>query len=140
MLDAVEATGRPAPRGRRIMVRGVVESWIRMDGRRSPANRLPLAVHGTVLTGMPEDPAAALNRLYAEVDRIRAKPEPNGTQSMAVDHDGIVKRFKISMGAGTRPDTITTNGIHLTREKRPVMTMTPPATSLTSPSAVTSWT
>jgi hypothetical protein len=58
--------------------RRVVESWIRMDGRRSPASRLPLAIHGTVLAGMPEDPAAALARIYAEVDRIRAKPEPKG--------------------------------------------------------------
>lgn len=58
--------------------RRVVESWIRMDGRRSPSNRLPLAVHGTVLAGMPEDPGAALTRLYAEVDRIRARPEPKG--------------------------------------------------------------
>ncbi|MDN3353962.1 CU044_5270 family protein [Actinomadura sp. DC4] len=58
--------------------RRVVESWIRMDGRRSPANRLPLAVHGTVLAGMPEDPGAALTRIYAEVDRIRARPEPKG--------------------------------------------------------------
>jgi hypothetical protein len=58
--------------------RRVVESWIRMDGRRSPANLLPLAVHGTVLAGMPEDPGAALTRLYAEVDRIRAEPAPKG--------------------------------------------------------------
>jgi hypothetical protein len=58
--------------------RRVVESWIRMDGRRSPSNRLPLAVQGTVLAGMPEDPGAALTRLYAEVDRIRARPEPKG--------------------------------------------------------------
>jgi lipoprotein-anchoring transpeptidase ErfK/SrfK len=46
------------------------------------------------------------------------------THSMTVDHDGTVKRFKISTGAATRADTITTNGIHLTREKRPVVTMT----------------
>lgn len=58
--------------------RRVVESWIRMDGRRSPAGRLPLAVRGTVLTGLPEDPEAALARLYAEVDRIRARPQPKG--------------------------------------------------------------
>jgi hypothetical protein len=58
--------------------RRVVESWIRMDGRRSPSNRLPLAVHGTVLAGLPEDPGAVLTRLYAEVDRIRARPEPKG--------------------------------------------------------------
>ncbi|GLY79879.1 CU044_5270 family protein [Actinoallomurus iriomotensis] len=58
--------------------RRVVESWIRMDGRRHPADRLPLAVHGTVLTGLPEAPEAALARLYAEVDRIRARPQPKG--------------------------------------------------------------
>jgi hypothetical protein len=58
--------------------RRVVESWIRMDGRRFPAGRLPLAVRGTVLTGLPEDPEAALTRLYAEVDRIRAEPRSKG--------------------------------------------------------------
>jgi hypothetical protein len=79
--------------------RRVVESWIRMDGRRSPANRLPLAVHGTVLAGMPEDPAAALSRIYAEVDRIRARPEPKGRVTeyaagiMGVTRDTAVFNF-----------------------------------------------
>lgn len=79
--------------------RRVVESWIRMDGRRSPANRLPLAVHGTVLAGMPEDPAAALTRIYAEVDRIRARPEPKGRVTdyaagiMGVTRDTAVFNF-----------------------------------------------
>jgi hypothetical protein len=51
---------------------------------------------------------------------------------MTVDHDGTVKKFKISTGSGTTADTITTNGVHLTREKRPVVTMTATCT--------TSWT
>ncbi|GLY88557.1 L,D-transpeptidase [Actinoallomurus iriomotensis] len=46
------------------------------------------------------------------------------SHSMTVDHDGTKKRFKVSMGAGTRPDTITTSGVHLTREKRRSVTMT----------------
>ena len=46
------------------------------------------------------------------------------THYMTVNHDGTVKKFKISAGKGDRPDTITTNGIHLTREKDRVTTMT----------------
>ncbi|MCO6004366.1 Ig-like domain-containing protein [Actinoallomurus purpureus] len=46
------------------------------------------------------------------------------THYMTVNHDGTAKKFKISAGKGDRPDTITTNGIHLTREKDRVTTMT----------------
>jgi lipoprotein-anchoring transpeptidase ErfK/SrfK len=43
---------------------------------------------------------------------------------MTVKHDGAVRKFKISTGKGDLHSTITTNGIHLTREKAPVVTMT----------------
>jgi lipoprotein-anchoring transpeptidase ErfK/SrfK len=45
------------------------------------------------------------------------------THRMTVDHDGRRRRFLISTGKGDRQDTITTNGIHLTREKAKVVTM-----------------
>lgn len=45
------------------------------------------------------------------------------THRMTVDHDGKKRRFPISTGKGDRPDTITTNGVHLTREKAQVVTM-----------------
>lgn len=45
------------------------------------------------------------------------------THRMTVEHDGTRRRFRISTGKGDRPDTVTTNGIHLTREKARVVTM-----------------
>jgi lipoprotein-anchoring transpeptidase ErfK/SrfK len=48
------------------------------------------------------------------------------THRMKVDHDGVVRTFLISMGkAGTREYT-TTSGIHLTKEKSPVVNMESP--------------
>ena len=61
------------PRGTR-PVRQVADAWTRMDGVRWPRNRVPFAARGMVLAGLPDQPTAALSRLYAEVDRIRALP------------------------------------------------------------------
>ncbi len=58
--------------------RGVRQTWTRMDGRRSQRGALPLAARGTVLIGLPDDPAAALGRLYAEVARVQATPDSHG--------------------------------------------------------------
>ncbi|MCO5968430.1 L,D-transpeptidase [Actinoallomurus soli] len=46
------------------------------------------------------------------------------THYMTVDHDGTVHKFKISAGKGDLRSTITTSGIHVTREKAQVVTMT----------------
>ncbi len=48
------------------------------------------------------------------------------THSMRVSHDGRVRHFPISAGKGTERQYVTTDGIHLTREKRSVVTMESP--------------
>jgi lipoprotein-anchoring transpeptidase ErfK/SrfK len=48
------------------------------------------------------------------------------THSMKVDHDGTVKKFPISMGMGTTQEYTTTSGIHLTKEKAPMVHMVSP--------------
>ena len=48
------------------------------------------------------------------------------THGMSVTHDGVVKKFPISMGMGTTREYTTTSGIHLTEEKSPVVTMESP--------------
>ncbi|MCO5968029.1 L,D-transpeptidase [Actinoallomurus soli] len=48
------------------------------------------------------------------------------THRMRVDHDGLVRTFRISMGKGTTREYTTTSGIHLTREKKPVVQMESP--------------
>lgn len=48
------------------------------------------------------------------------------THYMRVDHDGVVKRFPISMGMGTTREYTTTSGIHLTKEKAPMVHMVSP--------------
>lgn len=46
------------------------------------------------------------------------------THYMTVNHDGTVRRFPISAGKGNLRSTITTSGIHLTKEKAQVVHMT----------------
>ncbi|WP_433179688.1 Ig-like domain-containing protein [Actinoallomurus sp. CA-150999] len=46
------------------------------------------------------------------------------THYMTVNHDGTVRKFPISAGKGNLQSTITTNGIHLTKEKAQVVHMT----------------
>ncbi|MFB9833415.1 L,D-transpeptidase [Actinoallomurus acaciae] len=48
------------------------------------------------------------------------------THYMKVDHDGTVKKFPISMGMGTTQEYTTTSGIHLTKEKAPMVHMVSP--------------
>lgn len=48
------------------------------------------------------------------------------THYMKVSHDGVVKRFPISIGRATTKEYTTTSGIHLTQEKRPTVTMVSP--------------
>jgi lipoprotein-anchoring transpeptidase ErfK/SrfK len=48
------------------------------------------------------------------------------THYMKVDHDGVVRRFPISMGKGTTREYTTTSGIHLTKEKAQVVPMESP--------------
>jgi lipoprotein-anchoring transpeptidase ErfK/SrfK len=48
------------------------------------------------------------------------------THRMKVTHDGVVKRFPISMGRASTKEYTTTSGIHLTQEKRPTVTMVSP--------------
>lgn len=48
------------------------------------------------------------------------------THHMRVDHDGVVKRFPISMGMGTTREYTTASGIHLTKEKAPMVHMVSP--------------
>jgi lipoprotein-anchoring transpeptidase ErfK/SrfK len=48
------------------------------------------------------------------------------THYMKVDHDGVVKKFPISMGMGTTQEYTTTSGIHLTKEKAPMVHMVSP--------------
>jgi lipoprotein-anchoring transpeptidase ErfK/SrfK len=48
------------------------------------------------------------------------------THYMKVDHDGVVKKFPISMGMGGTTEYTTTSGIHLTKEKSPSVTMESP--------------
>lgn len=48
------------------------------------------------------------------------------THQMRVDHDGVVKTFPISTGMGTTPEYTTTSGIHLTKEKAPMVHMVSP--------------
>ncbi|GAA4620914.1 Ig-like domain-containing protein [Actinoallomurus vinaceus] len=48
------------------------------------------------------------------------------THYMKVNHDGVVKTFKISMGKATTREYTTTSGIHLTKEKAEVVHMVSP--------------
>ena len=48
------------------------------------------------------------------------------THYMRVDHDGVVKKFPISTGMGTTREYTTTSGIHLTKEKAPMVHMVSP--------------
>ena len=48
------------------------------------------------------------------------------THYMKVDHDGVVKKFPISMGGGSTQEYTTTSGIHLTKEKAPMVHMVSP--------------
>ncbi|MCW2860229.1 MAG: ErfK/YbiS/YcfS/YnhG family protein [Actinoallomurus sp.] len=48
------------------------------------------------------------------------------THSMKVNHDGTVKKFPISMGMGGTQEYTTTSGIHLTKEKAPMVHMVSP--------------
>jgi lipoprotein-anchoring transpeptidase ErfK/SrfK len=48
------------------------------------------------------------------------------THYMKVDHDGVVKKFPISTGMGTTREYTTTSGIHLTKEKAPMVHMVSP--------------
>jgi lipoprotein-anchoring transpeptidase ErfK/SrfK len=48
------------------------------------------------------------------------------THYMKVDHDGTIRKFPISMGMGSTQEYTTTSGIHLTKEKAPMVTMTSP--------------
>jgi lipoprotein-anchoring transpeptidase ErfK/SrfK len=48
------------------------------------------------------------------------------THYMKVTHDGVSKRFPISMGKGTTQEYTTTSGIHLTKEKAPMVHMVSP--------------
>jgi lipoprotein-anchoring transpeptidase ErfK/SrfK len=48
------------------------------------------------------------------------------THYMKVDHDGVVRKFPISMGMGGTTEYTTTSGIHLTKEKSPKVTMESP--------------
>jgi lipoprotein-anchoring transpeptidase ErfK/SrfK len=48
------------------------------------------------------------------------------THYMKVDHDGVVKKFPISTGMGTTQEYTTTSGIHLTKEKAPMVHMVSP--------------
>lgn len=48
------------------------------------------------------------------------------THYMKVDHDGVVKKFPISMGMGTTTEYTTTSGLHITQEKAPMVTMVSP--------------
>jgi lipoprotein-anchoring transpeptidase ErfK/SrfK len=48
------------------------------------------------------------------------------THYMKVNHDGVTKRFPISMGMGTTQEYTTTSGIHLTKEKAPMVHMVSP--------------
>jgi lipoprotein-anchoring transpeptidase ErfK/SrfK len=48
------------------------------------------------------------------------------THYMRVDHDGLVKRFPISTGMGTTREYTTASGIHLTKEKAPMVHMVSP--------------
>ncbi|MCO6004397.1 Ig-like domain-containing protein [Actinoallomurus purpureus] len=48
------------------------------------------------------------------------------THYMKVDHDGVMKTFKISMGKATTREYTTTSGIHLTKEKAQVVPMESP--------------
>jgi lipoprotein-anchoring transpeptidase ErfK/SrfK len=48
------------------------------------------------------------------------------THYMTVDHDGTVRKFPISMGMGTTQEYTTTSGIHLTKEKAPMVHMVSP--------------
>ncbi len=48
------------------------------------------------------------------------------THYMKITHEGVVKKFPISMGMGGTSEYTTTSGIHLTKEKAPMVTMTSP--------------
>ncbi|MCW2943639.1 MAG: ErfK/YbiS/YcfS/YnhG family protein [Actinoallomurus sp.] len=48
------------------------------------------------------------------------------THYMKVDHDGVVHKYPISMGMGTTQEYTTTSGIHLTKEKAPMVHMVSP--------------
>jgi lipoprotein-anchoring transpeptidase ErfK/SrfK len=48
------------------------------------------------------------------------------THYMKVDHDGVVKKFPISTGMGTTREYTTASGIHLTKEKAPMVHMVSP--------------
>jgi lipoprotein-anchoring transpeptidase ErfK/SrfK len=48
------------------------------------------------------------------------------THYMQVNHDGVVKKFPISTGMGTTQEYTTTSGIHLTKEKAPMVHMVSP--------------
>jgi lipoprotein-anchoring transpeptidase ErfK/SrfK len=48
------------------------------------------------------------------------------THYMRVNHDGVAKKFPISMGVGSTSEYTTTSGIHLTKEKSPLVTMEAP--------------
>jgi lipoprotein-anchoring transpeptidase ErfK/SrfK len=48
------------------------------------------------------------------------------THYMKVDHDGTVKKFPISTGMGTTREYTTASGIHLTKEKAPMVHMVSP--------------
>ena len=48
------------------------------------------------------------------------------THYMKVDHDGVVKKFPISMGMGSTREYTTTSGIHLTKEKATMVHMVSP--------------
>jgi lipoprotein-anchoring transpeptidase ErfK/SrfK len=48
------------------------------------------------------------------------------THYMKVDHDGTVRKFPISTGMGTTREYTTTSGIHLTKEKAPMVHMVSP--------------
>lgn len=48
------------------------------------------------------------------------------THYMKVDHDGVAKSFPISTGMGTTKEYTTTSGIHLTKEKAPMVHMVSP--------------
>jgi lipoprotein-anchoring transpeptidase ErfK/SrfK len=48
------------------------------------------------------------------------------THYMKVNHDGVVKKFPISTGMGTTQEYTTASGIHLTKEKAPMVHMVSP--------------